>query len=95
MLAASPNEGRIFGINLFQSSIVFLIETNHLTCTANQITGFYMKCNTLLKCINIFLNLSKTAKKKTNNLVKPGKTRQTNSKIMKLYDLYFIWAQPI
>ena len=33
----------------FQPSIVFLIETSHLIYTANQITGFYMKCKNGLK----------------------------------------------
>ena len=32
--------------NLFQSSVVFHIETNHLICNAKQMTGFYGKCNT-------------------------------------------------
>ena len=34
---------------LFQPSVAFHIETRHLICSANQITGFYMKCNTGLK----------------------------------------------
>ena len=33
-------------INSFQP------KTSHLICTANQMTGFYMKCKTRLKCIN-------------------------------------------
>ena len=33
----------------FQSSIVFHIETGHLICTANWMTGFCMKYNTGLK----------------------------------------------
>ena len=33
-------------INLFHSSVLFHKETNHLICTANQVAGFYMKCNT-------------------------------------------------
>ena len=36
-------------INLFHPSVAFHIETNHLICTANQITVFYLKCNTSLK----------------------------------------------
>ena len=31
----------------FQFSVAFHIETSHLIWTANQITGFYMKCNTV------------------------------------------------
>ena len=33
----------------FQPRVVFYIETSHLIYTANQMTGFYMKCNTGLK----------------------------------------------
>ena len=32
-----------------QLSIVFHTETSHLICTANQMSDFYMKCNTGLK----------------------------------------------
>ena len=38
-------------INQFQPSVTFRIETSHLICTANQMTGFYMKCNTGLKWV--------------------------------------------
>ena len=31
--------------NPFQPSVAFHIETSHLICTANQMTGFYVKCN--------------------------------------------------
>ena len=30
-------------INLFQLTFVFHTETSHLICTANQMTGFFMK----------------------------------------------------
>ena len=30
--------------NPVQPSVAFHIETRHLICNANQITGFYMKC---------------------------------------------------
>ena len=33
----------------FQPSVAFHIETSHLTCIANEMTGFYMKCKTGLK----------------------------------------------
>ena len=33
-------------INPFQSIGTFHIETNYLICIANQMTGFYIKCNT-------------------------------------------------
>ena len=33
-------------ITLFQPSFAFHIETSHLICCANQMNGFYMKCNT-------------------------------------------------
>ena len=32
-----------------QPSSYFFIETSHLICSVNQITGFYMKCDTGLK----------------------------------------------
>ena len=38
-------------VNIFQPSIAFHIETSHLICSANQMTGFYMKCNTELKWV--------------------------------------------
>ena len=34
---------------LFQPSVAFRIETNHLICTANQITIFYLTYNTGVK----------------------------------------------
>ena len=39
--------------NPIQPSVVFHIETNHLICTANDISGFYMKCNIGLKSVNL------------------------------------------
>ena len=51
---ASVNEGVLCAFfceknYAFQCSIAFHIETSHLICTANQMIGFYMKCNTDLK----------------------------------------------
>ena len=40
-------------LNPFKPSVVFHIETSHLICTANQLTGFYMKSSTGLKWFNI------------------------------------------
>ena len=34
----------------FKPIAEFYIETNHLICSANQMTGFYMKCNAGVKC---------------------------------------------
>ena len=42
--------------NPFQPSVVFDIETSHLICSANQIAGFYIKCNTALKWVNRIRN---------------------------------------
>ena len=39
--------------NPYQPSIAFHIETSHLICRTNQMTGFYMKCKTGLKWVNI------------------------------------------
>ena len=44
---------KIYAINPFQPSVVFHIETSHLICNANRMTGFYMKCNTGLKCVKL------------------------------------------
>ena len=38
-------------INPLQPSRAIHSETSHLICSANQVTGFYMKCNTELKRI--------------------------------------------
>ena len=43
-------------INIFQSIDVFHIETSHLICSPNQMTSFYIKCNTELKLIKLFFN---------------------------------------
>ena len=40
-------------LNPFQPNTAFHIKTSHLICTANQMTGFYMKCNTGLKWLNV------------------------------------------
>ena len=44
---------RLILLNPFQPSVAFQIETSHLICSANQVTGFYMKCNTGLKLFNL------------------------------------------
>ena len=41
-------------INPFQPIVAFHKETSHLICSANQMTGFYMECNTGLKWVNPF-----------------------------------------
>ena len=51
-------------LNLLEPSIVFYIETSHLICTANQIIGSYMKCNTGLKTVKGFRNGSDLKKQK-------------------------------
>ena len=40
--------------NLFQRSDVFHTETSHLICSAYQMTGVYMKCNTEIKWVISF-----------------------------------------
>ena len=40
-------------INPFQLGVALHIKTSHLFYSAKQMTGFYMKSNTGLKCINI------------------------------------------
>ena len=36
----------------FSSRVTFHRETTHLICYANQMTGYYMKCNTWVKWVN-------------------------------------------
>ena len=47
-------------INLFQSTVVFHIETSHLICTANQVTSFSIKCSTGLKWVEFVVFICKT-----------------------------------
>ena len=54
----------------FQSSVAFHIETSHLICNANQMIGFFMKCKTGLKWVNLqnkSMILFKQAKHDLNN----------------------------
>ena len=39
--------------------VAFHIETSHLICSANQMIGFYMKCNTRLKSFIRYVILGK------------------------------------
>ena len=39
-------------IDQFKTSVPFHLETSHLICNVNQMTGFYMKGNTGLKWVN-------------------------------------------
>ena len=45
-------ESLIHYMNPFHPSVAFHVETNHLICTANQMTGFSMKYNTGPKWVN-------------------------------------------
>ena len=38
-------------VNKFQTSVALRTETSHLICIANQMTGFYIKCNTDLRWV--------------------------------------------
>ena len=38
-------------LNQFHSSVAFHIETSHLICTVNQMSGWYMKCKIGLKWV--------------------------------------------
>ena len=42
----------MFEGNPFQPSVAFHIETSQLICTANQMNGFFMECNTGLKWVD-------------------------------------------
>ena len=41
--------GFLFSLKPFQPSVAFYVETSHLICSANQVNGVCMKCNTGLK----------------------------------------------
>ena len=43
------------GVNPFWSSVAFDIEFSHLICSTNQLTGFYIECNTYLKWVKRLL----------------------------------------
>lgn len=45
-------------INPFQPSVTLHLETSHLVCVAHQMAGFYMKCITGLKCVNLLNRFS-------------------------------------
>ena len=42
----------IYQAKPFQPSFVFHKETSHMICNANQMSVFYMKCNTRLEWVN-------------------------------------------
>ena len=42
--------------NQFQPSVAFDRETSHLICKANEMTGFYIKCNNGLQWVNLKFN---------------------------------------
>ena len=51
------NMSAVCEINPFQFNVTFDIETSHLICTANQMTGFHVKCDFGLKSVKCFLEL--------------------------------------
>ena len=67
----------LFIASPFQSRVVFLIETNHLISTANQMTSFYMKSKTSLKWTN--LEQIQHINQKENQLLKAKKKTRTLS----------------
>ena len=42
-------------LNQFKPNVAFHLKNSHVICRANQMTGFYMKCNTGLKWLNQFI----------------------------------------
>ena len=55
-------QGQSKSINTFQPSVTLHLETTHLICIANQMTGFYMKCNTGLKRVNQKVTMNSSIK---------------------------------
>ena len=62
------NEINLSLVAPYQSSVAFYIDTSHLICTANQMTGFCLKCNTGLKSVN----MNKTSKLFGNTKLSPS-----------------------
>ena len=54
--------------NPFQTSIAFRVETSHLVCSENELTGFYIECNTGQKWVEVEDGNSKNAIFKPLNL---------------------------
>ena len=44
----------VFLYTPFQPSVAIHLETSHLICSANQMTGFYMNCNPELNWVNLY-----------------------------------------
>ena len=60
------------GLNPFQLNVPFHIETSHLIYSANQLTGFYIRFNTGLKCVaSVRSNISTV-----NHMFKVGKKEE-------------------
>ena len=49
------------GVNPFQPSVAFHIETSHLNCITNQKAGFYMNCITGLELVKALCKSQKVA----------------------------------
>ena len=42
-------------IKPFQPNVAFHIDTSHLICNANKMTGFYKECNNERKCVKPYI----------------------------------------
>ena len=49
------------GVNPFQPSVAFHIETSHLNCITNQMAGFYMNCITGMELVKALCKSQKVA----------------------------------
>ena len=54
------NMSAVCEINPFQFNVTFDIETSHLICTANQMTGFHVKCDLGWNRLNISLSWNRS-----------------------------------
>ena len=58
LVFAIPTTLNSVEINPFHPSVTLHLETSHLVCVAHQMAGFYMKCITGLKCVNLLNRFS-------------------------------------
>ena len=83
-------------VNPFQPSVPIHIETSHLICWANQMTGFYMKCKTALNWVKDRKEIFAQQKEILTILAKiklPQMSNLWQFKTKWTKDLLIIWKQ--
>ena len=77
-------------VNPLQPSFLFYLETSHLICTGNQVTGFFMKCNAGLKWIKepTCFKSGKVSLIDTLETNKPNRLQKTDSLVTGVSDCH-------